>query len=118
MLAMFASVVTRGCWPVCTAYCSAGQPERVVAHRVQHVVAGHALVTREHVGADVAERMPDVQPLATRVREHVQHVELRRSATASKPSRSGPSGFGAQKVCSVSQWSCHFASISFASRAS
>ncbi|CPU68065.1 Uncharacterised protein [Mycobacteroides abscessus] len=26
MLAMFASVVTRGCCPVCTAYCSAGRP--------------------------------------------------------------------------------------------
>ena len=27
MFAMFWSVVTAGCWPVCTAYCSAGRPK-------------------------------------------------------------------------------------------
>ena len=53
-----------------------GEPERVVAHRVQHVVAAHAHEAREHVGADVAERVPDVEPGAARVREHVEHVEL------------------------------------------
>ena len=62
MLATLASVVTRGCWPVCTAYCSAGEPEGVVAHRVQHVVAVHAHEAGVDVGADVAERVADVQP--------------------------------------------------------
>ena len=30
----------------------------------------------KHVGADVAQRVADVQPVAARVREHVEHVEL------------------------------------------
>ena len=54
-----------------------GEPERVVAHRVEHVVAGHALEARVDVGADVAEGMADVQAGAARVREHVEHVQLR-----------------------------------------
>ncbi len=54
-----------------------GQPERVEAHRVQHVVAGHPQVAAQHVGADEAQRVPDVQPGAGRVREHVHQVELR-----------------------------------------
>ena len=53
-----------------------GQPEGVEAERVQHVAAGHALVAAEHVGADVAQRMPDVQPDAAGVREEVEQVEL------------------------------------------
>ncbi len=53
------------------------QPERVVPHRVEHVVARHALEARVDVGADVAEGMADVEPGAARVREHVEHVELR-----------------------------------------
>ncbi len=52
------------------------QAERVEAHRVQHVVAGHPLVAGEHVGADVAERMADVQTDARRVREHVLDEQL------------------------------------------
>ena len=54
-----------------------GEPERVVAHRVQHVEAVHALEARVHVGGDVAERVADVQPDTTRVREHVEHEQAR-----------------------------------------
>ncbi len=54
-----------------------GEAERVVAHRVQHVVTGHPLEPRVHVGADVAERVPDVDALAARVREHVEDEQLR-----------------------------------------
>ena len=79
MVAMFASVVTRGCWPGLHRVLLGGQAEGVVAHRVQHVVAVHPLVAGEHVGADVAERVADVQARAARVREHVEHVELGRS---------------------------------------
>ena len=53
-----------------------GQPEGVEAERVQHVMAGHAQVAAEHVGADIAQRMPHVQPDAAGVREEVQQVEL------------------------------------------
>jgi len=52
------------------------QPERVVAERVQHVVTGHALEAAEDVGADVAERMPDVQSGARRVGEHIENEEF------------------------------------------
>ncbi len=52
------------------------QPERVEAHRVQHVVPGHPLEAGEHVGADEPQRMPDVQATARRIREHVQHEQL------------------------------------------
>ena len=53
-----------------------GQPERVEAQRVQHIAAGHPVVAGVDVGGDVAERMPDVQALARRVREHVLHEHL------------------------------------------
>jgi hypothetical protein len=48
-----------------------GQPEGVEAHGVEQVVAGHPQVAAVDVGADVAERVADVQPVAARVREHV-----------------------------------------------
>ncbi len=54
-----------------------GQPERVVAHRVQDVEAVHPLEARVHVGGDVAERVPDVEPDPARVREHVEHEHAR-----------------------------------------
>ena len=54
-----------------------GQAEGVVAEGVEHVAAGHPVVAGEHVGADVAERVADVEAGARRVREHVEHVELR-----------------------------------------
>ena len=59
-----------------------GQPEGVEAERMQHMMAGHAQVAAEHIGADVAQRMTDVQPDATGVREEVEQVEL------------GPTGLG------------------------
>ena len=53
-----------------------GQTEGVVAHGVQHVVARHPQVAGVDVGADVAERVADVQPHAGRIGEHVEHVAL------------------------------------------
>ena len=50
--------------------------ERVVPERVQHVAPVHPLEAREDVRADVAERVPDVETGSTRVREHVEDVEL------------------------------------------
>ena len=53
-----------------------GQAERVEAHRVQHVLAGHPLVAREDIACDEAERVADMQARAGRVGEHVLHKEL------------------------------------------
>src|SRR5690606_14975363 len=53
-----------------------GQAEGVVAHRVQDVEAQHPLVAGVDVGADVAQRVSDVQPRTAGVGEHVQHVQL------------------------------------------
>ena len=50
------------------------QPERVETHRVQDILAAHAQIARVDVGADVAERVPDVQAVTGRVREHVHDV--------------------------------------------
>ena len=52
------------------------QPERVVSEGVEDMVAGHPQVPRVHVGADVAERVPYMQPGTARVGEHVERVEL------------------------------------------
>ena len=52
------------------------QPEGVEAHGVQHVAPGHPLVAGEDIGADVAQRVPDVQATAGRVGEHVLHEQL------------------------------------------
>jgi hypothetical protein len=54
-----------------------GQAERVVAHRVEHVVAGHALVAADDVGGGVTFRVADVQAGAARVGKHVEHVVFR-----------------------------------------
>ncbi len=53
-----------------------GQAERVPAHRLQHVVALHAHVARDHVADRVVAHMTHVQSTA-RVREHAQAVVLR-----------------------------------------
>ena len=53
-----------------------GQAEGVVAHRVQDVVAVHPPEPAGDVGAQVAQRVADVQPRARGVREHVHHEEL------------------------------------------
>ena len=52
------------------------QSERVEAHRVEHVVPGHALEAGVHVGADEPERVADVEPGTRRIREHVEHEQL------------------------------------------
>ena len=52
------------------------EAKRVVPERVQHVASVHAVEPREDVRADVAERMADMETGATRVREHVEDVEL------------------------------------------
>ena len=53
-----------------------GQAERVPAHRLQHVVALHAHVARQHVADRVVAHVPHVQAPA-RVRKHAQAVVLR-----------------------------------------
>ena len=52
------------------------QTKTVVAKCVQHVVTSHALVTRKHVGGDVAEWVTYVQSGARRIRKHVEHEQL------------------------------------------
>ena len=53
-----------------------GQAEGVVAHRVQDVLAQHALMAGDHVGRDVAQRVAHVQPRPGGVGEHVHDVHL------------------------------------------
>ncbi len=53
-----------------------GQAERVPAHGVEHVEALHALEARDRVGGDVVAAVADAQPVAGRVREEVEGVEL------------------------------------------
>jgi hypothetical protein len=65
------------------------QAERVEAHRVQDVVAGHAQIAAQHVGADVAQRMPHVQPGPAGIREHVVQVILRAAGRESGAQRPG-----------------------------
>ena len=60
------------------------QPERVEAHRVQHVEAAHPLEADVHVGGDVAQRMAHVQPRPRRVREHVHDEQLGTSRAAAR----------------------------------
>ena len=99
-----------------------GQPEGVEAERVQHVMPGHAQVPAEHVGADVPQRMADVQPDAAGIGEEVQQVELGPPGHAAEPGRQSAAGAvrvrRAWNVPSRSQRSCQRSSISFASRAS
>ena len=52
-----------------------GQPERVVAHRVQHAPAGAAVEVGDRVAQRVVLEMADVG-LAARVREHFEHIGL------------------------------------------
>jgi len=51
------------------------QTERIHPHRVQDVLAPHALVARDNVGCDEPQRMPHMQALAGRVGEHVEKEE-------------------------------------------
>ena len=52
------------------------QAEGVEAHRVHHRRAPHPLEPRDDVGRGVALRVADVQSVAARVGEHVEHVGL------------------------------------------
>src|SRR6476646_7159346 len=52
------------------------QAECVPAHRMKDVAAAHAFVARHNVSRGVTFGMPDVQPRAARIREHVEDVEL------------------------------------------
>ena len=77
-----------------------GQAERVVAHRVQHVVAGHALVAADDVGGGVAFRVADVQAGAARVGKHVEHVEFRLGGIEVRIARArGAEGFFGLPAC-------------------
>ena len=60
-----------------------GQTEGVPTHRMKHVVAERAAVTREDVRGGVAFRMADVQARAGRVGEHVEDVVFRRELRCS-----------------------------------
>ena len=53
------------------------QTEGVETHRVQDVVPGLPPVARYDIGADIPQRVPDVQTGARGVRKHIQHVVLR-----------------------------------------
>ncbi len=70
------------------------ETERVVAHRVQDVATLHPREAREDVGADVAERVADVETGAARVREHVEDVELLPPLGALEPVAQGPARVG------------------------
>src|ERR1700752_184749 len=53
------------------------QSKRVPAHGMQDIEAAHPLVSRQNIGCRIAFRMSHVKSLATGIRKHVQHVELR-----------------------------------------
>jgi len=75
-----------------------GQTERVVTHGVDDVVAGHPLLPGEDIGADVTERVANMQPRTTGYGNMSKTYSFGRSATASNPSLSSPTGLGARKV--------------------
>jgi len=52
------------------------KPEGIVTHRVQNVKTPQPFVAAEYVASDITQRVPDVQPRARRVGEHVQHEKL------------------------------------------
>src|SRR5436190_23877325 len=53
-----------------------GQTKRIPAHRMQNVETAHSFVARDNVCRGVAFGVTDMQPGPTRVREHIEHVEL------------------------------------------
>ena len=85
------------------------QAERVVAHRVDHLVAVAAAEVGDRVADRVALEVPDVG-LAGGVGEHLQHVGLRLRGI-----EPGSPGLATSQVRSSAQTSCHFASIVFGS---
>ena len=93
--------VDGGAWmlPVLHRVLLGGEPEGVVAHGVQHVAPVHPHEAGEDVGADVAERVTDVQALAARVREHVEHVELVLVGRGRRSRRSAARSGSAPRTC-------------------
>ena len=71
-----------------------GQPEGVEPQRVQHITAVHAVVPRINVGGDVTQRVPDVQPVAGGVGEHVLHEQLVRGQLGAIRRRQVADGVG------------------------
>ena len=93
-----------------------GQAEGVVAHRVQHVVAVHPAEPAGDVGAQVAQRVADVQARRPEGYGNMSITKnLGRSATRSKPALSRPVGFGVWNVPSAAHRSCQASSICWAS---
>ena len=54
-----------------------GEAEGVEAHWVQDVESMGPLIPADDIGGDEAQRVPDVQPDAAGVGEHIEHVKLR-----------------------------------------
>ena len=52
------------------------ESESVPPHRMQNVEAAHPLIASENVGGGVSFHMAHLQPLAARIRKHVEHVVL------------------------------------------
>ena len=73
---MLASVVTPRMLSGLDCVLLGGQAERVVTHCVEDVVTAHPHEAGEHVGADVAERVTDMETSTARIGEHVEDVEL------------------------------------------
>ena len=101
---MFRSTISRGWPPSRIAAFSAGQAERVPAHRPQHGPAVAAAEVREDVAHRVVEDVPHVQR-PRRVRQHLELVPVVRRLLA------GRAGRACRRRCSSSQTRCHFASI-------
>ena len=93
MVSMFASVVMPRVLAGLDRVLLGGQAERVEAHRVQHVEAGHPLVTARTRRCRCSPAGARRAARAARVREHVQHVQLgagRRRGRSRRPAaRSG-----------------------------
>ena len=114
MVTMFASVVTRGCWPVCTAYCSAGRPNASKPIACSTLWPRHPLEAAVDVGRDVAQRVPDVQPDA-RTGKGTCPARTASVAPLPCPGRpAGRTGWAPRRCPRSSQRSCHRDSISAA----
>src|ERR1044071_8495358 len=53
------------------------QPERVPAHRMQHVEAAHPFVARDDISSGVTFRMSDMKTSPAWIGKHVEDVEFR-----------------------------------------
>ena len=94
-----------------------GQAEGVEPQGVQHVTAVHPEVAGVDVGGDVAERVPDVQSLTRRIREHVLDEQLVLRVPARRPPEPATHRVGHIERPELAQFSCHALSIRPASSA-